>query len=140
MTALEPINPESLGAPKGYSNGILVKGDADLLFIAGQVAWAAGQKIETSDFVLQFGRALDNVLAVVREAGGLAEHVARFVFYVTDKHEYLARAKDLGAAYRARMGKHFPAMALVEVKGLLDPSAKIEIEATAALPRDRSTR
>ncbi len=135
---LHPINPESLGAPKGYSNGILVRGDADLLFVAGQIAWDSSQRIVSSDFAEQFGRALDNVLAVVRSAGGDAAHVARLTVYVTDKDEYLARVKDVGAAYRARMGKHFPAMALVEVKRLVEPGAKVEIEATAALPR--STR
>ncbi len=134
---LEPINPESLGAPKGYSNGVLVRGDSDLLFVAGQIAWDSAQKIVSSDFAEQFARALDNVLAVVRHAGGAAEHVARLVIYVTDKDDYVARVKDVGAAYRARMGKHFPAMALVEVKRLLEPGAKVEIEATAAVPRSK---
>jgi enamine deaminase RidA (YjgF/YER057c/UK114 family) len=135
---LEAINPAALGAPKGYSNGILVRGDCDLLFVAGQIAWNDQQKIVSPDFAAQFDRALENVLAVVKEAKGKPEHIARFTMYVTDKREYLAGIKGVGAAYRARMGKHFPAMALVQVADLLEPGAKIEIEATAAIPRLRS--
>ena len=126
------INPESLGAPHGYSNGVLVEGGR-LLFIAGQVAWNEQQQIVSADIVEQFDRALANVLTVVSEAGGRAEQIARMILYVTDKREYREHLKDIGERYRARMGKHFPAMVLVEVKGLLEDAAKIEIEATAVL-------
>src|SRR5881398_441749 len=124
------INPESLGAPRGYSNGVLTEASGRLLFIAGQVAWDDQQQIVSNDLVEQFDRALANVIAVVSEAGGQPETIARLIIYVTDKVEYRDRMKEIGARYRARMGKHFPAMVLVEVKGLLEDDAQIEIEAT----------
>jgi len=127
------INPESLGAPRGYSNGVLTEPGGRLLFIAGQVAWDQHQQIVGTDLVEQFDRALANVITVVNEAGGKSEQIARLVIYVTDKSEYRTRMKEIGACYRARMGKHFPAMALVEVKGLLEDGAKVEIEGTAVL-------
>lgn len=127
------INPESLGAPRGYANGVLTEAGGRLLFIAGQVAWDAQQQIVAGDLVGQFDRALANVIAVVAEAGGQPEHIARLVIYVTDKDEYRVHMKEIGARYRARMGKHFPAMVLVEVKGLLEDRAKIEIEGVAVL-------
>jgi len=127
------INPESLGAPRGYANGVLAKPGGRLLFIAGQVAWDQQQQIVSDDFVEQFERALANVITVVTEAGGNAEQVARLIIYVTDKDEYRVRMKEIGESYRARMGKHFPAMVLVEVKSLLEDRAKIEIEGIAVL-------
>lgn len=127
------INPESLGAPHGYSNGVLTDAGGRLLFIAGQVAWDRQQQIVGDDLVEQFDRALANVITVVDEAGGKPEQIARLVIYVTDKNEYRSRMKEIGERYRARMGKHFPAMALVEVKGLLEDEAKVEIEAVAVL-------
>src|SRR5713101_5228750 len=127
------INPESLGAPRGYSNGVLTEAGGCLLFIAGQVAWDQQQQIVSSNLVEQFDRALANVVAVVTEAGGKPEQIARLVIYVTDKNEYRARLKEIGARYRARMGKHFPAMVLVEVKSLWDDEAKVEIEGIAVL-------
>jgi len=126
------INPDSLGAPRGYSNGVLTEG-GHLLFIAGQIGWNQQQQIVSADLVEQFDRALANVITVVTEAGGQPEQLARLVIYVTDKNEYRVRMKEIGERYRARMGKHFPAMVLVEVKGLLEDNAKIEIEATAVL-------
>jgi enamine deaminase RidA (YjgF/YER057c/UK114 family) len=126
------INPESLGAPHGYSNGVATEGGR-LLFIAGQIAWDQQQQIVSADIVEQFDQALANVISVVTEAGGKPEQIARLALYVTDKNEYRARMKEIGERYRARMGKHFPAMVLVEVKSLLDDKAKIEIEATAVL-------
>ena len=104
-----------------------------LLFIAGQIGWNDQQKIVSADFVEQFDRALANVVAVVTEAGGRPEQIARLVIYVTDKNEYQARTREIGERYRTHMGKHFPAMVLVEVKSLLDDAAKVEIEAIAAL-------
>jgi len=127
------INPESLGAPHGYSNGVLTEAGGRLLFIAGQVAWDRQQRIVSTDLVEQFDRALANVIAVVAEAGGQPEQIARLVIYVTDKDEYKKHLKEIGERYRARMGKHFPAMVLVEVTGLLEDRAKVEIEAVAAL-------
>lgn len=132
---LEFVNPEALGAPKGYSNGVLVRGDADLLFVAGQVGWNERQQIVSDHFAVQFEQALGNVVAIVRAAGGAPEHLVRLTIYATDKREYAAQLKEVGAAYRAVVGRHYPAMALVEVKDLLEPGAKVEIEATAALPR-----
>ena len=131
--ALEIINPESLGAPRGYSNGVLAPAGGRLLFVAGQIAWDERQNIVSADFVEQFDRALANVLAVVSEAGGGPAQVARLLIYVTDKKEYRARTREVGECWRARMGRHFPAMALVEVKGLLEDEAKVEIEAVAVI-------
>ena len=129
------INPDSLGAPRGYSNGVLTEAGGRLLFIAGQVAWDRQQQIVSADLVEQFDRALANVIAVVTEAGGKPEQIARLIIYVTDKNEYRFRRKEIGESYRGRMGKHFPAMVLVEVTGLLEDRAKIEIEAIAVLGR-----
>jgi enamine deaminase RidA (YjgF/YER057c/UK114 family) len=127
------INPEALGAPRGYSNGVLADAGGRLLFVAGQVGWDETQTITSDSFAEQFDRALANVVAVVTEAGGAPDQIARLVLYVTSKQEYNDSLKQIGASYRARMGKHFPAMVLVEVKGLLDDKAKVEIEAVAVL-------
>ena len=127
------INPESLGAPRGYSNGVLAGANAKLLFIAGQIAWDQNQEIISDDLVEQFDRALANVITIVDEAGGAPDRIARLVLYVTDKNEYRERLKEIGERYRARMGRHFPAMVLVEVAGLLEDRAQIEIEGTAIL-------
>ena len=128
------INPQSLGAPSGYSNGLLTESSGRLLFIAGQIAWNELHEIVSDDFVEQFDKALENVLAVVTEAGGNVSDIARLVVYVTDKHEYRARTREVGERYRKHMGKHFPAMVLVEVAGLLDDAAQVEIEGIAVLP------
>jgi enamine deaminase RidA (YjgF/YER057c/UK114 family) len=127
------INPESLGAPHGYSNGVLTEAGGRLLFIAGQIAWDRQQQIVSAALVEQFDCALANVIAVVTEAGGQPEQIARLTIYVTDKNEYKKRMKEIGERYRARMGKHFPAMVLVEVAGLLEDRAQIEIEGVAVL-------
>jgi enamine deaminase RidA (YjgF/YER057c/UK114 family) len=127
------INPESLGAPKGYSNGVLAEAGGKLLFVAGQIGWNNKQTIVSKNFVEQFDRALANVIAVVSEAGGSPHQIARLVVYVTNKTEYLDRRDEVGQAYREHLGKHFPAMVLVEVKSLLDDEAKVEIEAIAVL-------
>ena len=130
---LEIINPAQLGAPKGYSNGILAPRGGRLLFVSGQVAWDGDQKIVGDGFAEQFDRALANVIAVVEEAGGGPTSIARLTFYVIDKGEYLENVKPVGAVYRSRMGKHFPAMTLLEVRGLLEEGAKLELEATAVI-------
>ncbi|MBA3255574.1 MAG: RidA family protein [Pyrinomonadaceae bacterium] len=131
--SLKFINPASLGSPRGYSNGVMTEPGMRLLFIAGQLGWNEHQKITSADFVEQFDRALANVVAVVTEAGGRPEQIARLVMYVNNKKEYEARTREIGERYRTHMGKHFPAMVLVEVKSLLDAEAKVEIEAIAAL-------
>ena len=129
------ITSKELAAPRGYSHGVLASGR--LLFIAGQIGWNAQAQIVSEDFVEQFDQALANVLAVVREAGGTAESVARLTIYVTGKAEYLAAQGAIGARYRVRMGKHYPAMTLVEVSALLEDGAKVEIEATAVIAPER---
>ncbi|HEV2705229.1 MAG TPA: RidA family protein [Pyrinomonadaceae bacterium] len=131
--ALEFINPECLGRPRGYSNGVLAPPGARLLFVAGQIGWDERQKLVGEDFVEQFERALLNVLTVIREAGGEPDTLARLVIYVTDKREYAARTTEVGARWRALMGRHFPAIALVEVKSLLEDGAKVELEAVAVI-------
>jgi enamine deaminase RidA (YjgF/YER057c/UK114 family) len=129
------INPESLGSPRGYSNGVLTETGGRLLFIAGQIAWDEQQRIVSPDFVEQFDRALCNVIAVVKAAGGRPDEIARLLIYVTDKEEYRSRTREIGERYRARMGQHFPAMALVEVKSLLEDAAKVEIEGIAVITK-----
>lgn len=142
----EIVNPDELGRPRGWSNGMLAPEGARILFVAGQAAPDADPSPGTGDvvtgidrFVAQFGAALDRVLAVVEEAGGMPTDVGRLTIYVTDLDAYRTSLERLGRAYRERMGKHFPAMALVEVSRLVDPRAVVEIEATAAIPvRERS--
>ncbi len=127
------INPESLGRPRGYANGVLTPTGVRVLFVAGQIGWDERQRLVSDDFVEQFARALANVLAVVNDAGGAPGGVGRMTIYVTDKREYLARTREVGERWRALMGNHYPAMSLVEVKSLLEDGAKVEIEATAVL-------
>ncbi len=132
--AFTVINPDSLGTPNGYSHGLVADANGKLLFIAGQIGWNEQQKIVSDDFVEQFDRALANVVTVLRAAGGKPEHVARLIIYVTSKVEYLERTKDVGERYRKHMGKHFPAMVMVQVAELLEDAAKVEIEGMAVLP------
>ncbi len=127
------INPPELGRPRGYSNGVLAPPNASLLFIAGQIAWNKEQQIVSQDFVEQFDQAVANVITVVEAAGGTFENIARLTIYVTNKEEYLARQREIGERWRARMSRHFPAMALVEVKSLLEQNAKVEIEGIAVI-------
>jgi NAD(P)-dependent dehydrogenase (short-subunit alcohol dehydrogenase family) len=127
------VNPEELGAPRGWNNGMLAPAGGRVLFIAGQTARDRSGEVAAADFVTQFDRALGNVLAVLREAGGRVEDLGRLTIYVTDVVQYRASLKPLGAAYRRLMGTHYPAMALVEVAGLVDPRALVEIEATAVV-------
>jgi enamine deaminase RidA (YjgF/YER057c/UK114 family) len=139
-TGLRPVNPEELGAPRGYSNGMLAPAGGRLLFVAGQIAWDGEQRLVAQDFPGQFARALVNAVAVVRAAGGGPEHVARLTLYVTDRRQYLADLPAVGDAYRRVMGCHYPAMALLEVQALLEPGALVEIEATAVLPSPEATK
>lgn len=128
--SLEIVNPGNLGTPKGFSHGILAPPGARILFVAGQTAPAPA----LTGLVEQFGVVLDRVLAVVREAGGGPADIARMTIWVTDMAAYRARLSELGEVWRARMGNHYPAMALVEVRSLVDPAAVVEIETTAIIP------
>jgi NAD(P)-dependent dehydrogenase (short-subunit alcohol dehydrogenase family)/enamine deaminase RidA (YjgF/YER057c/UK114 family) len=127
------VNPEELGAPRGWNNGMLAHAAGRTLFIAGQTARDGSGRVAASDFVSQFERALGNVLAVLEKAGGRPRDVGRFTIYVTDMAQYRGSLKPLGEVYRRQMGTHYPAMALVEVKSLVDQNATVEIEATAVL-------
>jgi enamine deaminase RidA (YjgF/YER057c/UK114 family) len=130
---LEPINPPELGVPQGYSNGLLAPAGGRLLFIAGQIAWDQQQKLVGEDFPTQFGQALSNVVTVVTAAGGRPTDLAQLTIYVTDRQEYLGNLKAVGAAYRQIMGRHYPTMALVEIRALLEPGARVEIQGMAVL-------
>lgn len=134
MSAHEPIRPTGWPKPRGYANGILAAPGGRLLAVAGQIAWDTECRITSAHFPDQFGQALENVLAVVAAAGGQASHVVSLTIYVTDKEEYLAALSEVGERYRATFGHHYPAMALLEVKALLDPAAKVEIQALAVVP------
>ncbi len=129
----EIVNPAELGAPRGWNNGMLARPGGRTLFVAGQTGRDASGAVPAADFVTQFDRALGNVLVVLGKAGGAAEDIGRFTIYVTDITQYRSSLKPLGEVYRRRMGAHYPAMALVEVKSLVDPNAVVEIEATAVL-------
>jgi enamine deaminase RidA (YjgF/YER057c/UK114 family) len=127
------LQPATLAPAKGYANGI--ECDGKFVFVSGQIGWDAERRMVSSDFADQVRQALLNIVAVLGEAGGEAAHVARMTWYVTDKREYLATQREVGAAYREVMGRHFPAMSVVEVSGLVEDGAKVEIEATAVIPR-----
>jgi len=130
---LRMINPEALGAPKGWNNGVLAPKEGRLLFIAGQAGWETDLPGTPAPFVEQFARALDRVLAIIREAGGSPSDLARLTIYVTNVRDYHDGVKQLGQVWRERLGKHYPAVALLEVKGLVDRGAVVEMEATAVL-------
>lgn len=131
-TKLEYINPAECGGHPGFSHGVKTQ-PGSLLFVAGQVGWDEHGKIVSAQFADQFEKALSNLLAVVREAGGRPENVVRLTIYVVDRGEYLASAKAIGQVYRKLMGKHYPAMTLLEIRGLVEEGAKLELEATAVL-------
>jgi enamine deaminase RidA (YjgF/YER057c/UK114 family) len=133
----EIVNPEALGAPRGWNNGLLAPKEGRLLFVAGQAGWEEGAQGQAPGFDRQFAHALDKVLAVLREAGGAPHDLARLTIYVTDLAAYRASRKALGDVWRERLGKHYPAVALVEVSGLVDRGAVVEIEATAVLDGSR---
>ena len=127
------LNPAEWAKPKGYANGIAAEGR--LVFVAGQIGWTAEARFESDDLVEQTRQALRNIVRVLAEAGARPEHIVRMTWYVVDKKDYLARNADLGKVYREIIGKHYPAMTLVQVAALLEDRAKIEIEATAVLPQ-----
>jgi enamine deaminase RidA (YjgF/YER057c/UK114 family) len=127
------INPDSLAAPKGYQNGVLLHGGR-LLCIAGQIGWDRDATLVSEDFAAQFRQALQNVADVLVAAGGKPDHLGQMTVYVTDKQEYLAAIKEVGRAWRDILGRSYPAMALVEVADLLEEGAKVEIQALAMVP------
>ena len=126
------LQPAGWAPPKGYANGVAARGTQ--IFVGGQIGWNAQQQFETDDFIAQTRQTLQNVVAVLKEAGAGPEHMVRMTWYVIDRVEYNARLKELGAAYREVIGKHFPAMTCVEVAALMEARAKVEIEVTAVLP------
>jgi enamine deaminase RidA (YjgF/YER057c/UK114 family) len=134
MSPFDIINPAALGAPRGFSHGLLARPGARLLFVAGQTATDEQGRIAHQDFTEQFDRALGRVLAVVEAAGGMPAHVGRMTIFVTSLERYLASREALGRIWKDRMGTHYPAIALVEVSRLVDEGAVVEIEATAAIP------
>ena len=131
MKRMELVQPPDWPPPKGYANGVAIRGRT--LFIAGQIGWDAAGKIVSRDLAAQFAQALDNVLAVVRAAGGAPEDLAKMTVFVTDLDAYRSSLRAIGQAWKARLGKHFPAMALVGVAGLVEEGAVVEIEAVAVL-------
>jgi enamine deaminase RidA (YjgF/YER057c/UK114 family) len=129
---MQILHPPGWAPARGYSNGVVATGR--LVFLGGQIGWDGQQRFVSDDFIAQTEQALRNIVAVLAEAGGGPEHIVRLTWYVVDREAYLARQKELGQAYRAVMGKHFPAMTMVQVTGLAEAEAKIEIEATAVIP------
>jgi enamine deaminase RidA (YjgF/YER057c/UK114 family) len=127
------LQPPSWAKPKGFANGIAVKGGTTV-YIAGQVGYTGQGEWQAQDFAGQFRQALANILAVLAEAGGKPEHLVRLTWYVLDKQEYQRALREVGAAYRELMGRHYPVMAVVQVSGLVEDQARLEIEATAVIP------
>ena len=128
----EILQPEGWAKPVGYSNGIAARGR--IVFVGGQVGWTGEQRWETDDFAGQVRRTLQNIVAILAEAGAGPEHITTMTWYFTDKQEYLANLREVGKAYREVIGKHFPAMAAVEVAALVEDRAKVEIQAMAVVP------
>ena len=129
---MQILQPPDWAPPKGYANGVAARGTT--IFVGGQIGWNGQQQFESDDFVTQARQALRNVLAIMAEAGAGPEHITRMTWYVTDKREYVASYRALGAAYREVVGRHFPAMTAVQVAALIEDRAKVEIEATAVVP------
>jgi enamine deaminase RidA (YjgF/YER057c/UK114 family) len=130
----EFLQPKNWLPPKGYSNGVAAEGRQ--VFVAGQIGWSERGELVSDDFVAQAERALTNIVQVLAEARGEPRHLTRLTWFVTDKPAYVARQKEIGEAYRRVIGRHFPAMSLIVVAGLLEPGAKVEIEATAVIPAE----
>ncbi len=129
---MKSLQPPGWAPAKGYANGVAARGT--LIFVAGQIGWDARQQFASDDFAEQARQALANVVAVLREAGAGPEHLVRMTWYVIDRDEYVASYPRLGKAYRETLGRYFPAMTAVEVRRLVEPRARVEIEATAVLP------
>jgi len=129
---MKKLQPPGWAEPRGYANGVLACGA--LIFVGGQIGWNESQDFESDDFIAQTRQALMNIVAVLKAGGAGPEHMVRMTWYVTDRIEYSTRLKELGGVYREVMGKNFPAMTCVEVSGLVEDRAKVEIEVTASLP------
>jgi enamine deaminase RidA (YjgF/YER057c/UK114 family) len=134
MSLPKILQPPGWARAKGFSNGISCRGE--LVFIAGQVGWTGQGEWREHSFAGQFRQALQNIIDVLKEAQGKPEHIVRLTWYVLDKQEYLGALKEVGTAYRELMGRHYPAMAVVQVSGLVEDAARLEIEATAVIPRE----
>ena len=132
MTAHRTLQPAGWAQPKGYANGVAAEGR--LVFVGGQIGWNQQSTFETDDLVGQVRQTLKNIADVLAEAGAKPEHVVSMTWYLTDKSDYLANAKSIGRAYREIMGRHFPAMAVVQVTALVEDRAKVEIQAMAVIP------
>ncbi|MGJ8570088.1 MAG: RidA family protein [Hoeflea sp.] len=132
---IEAVNPPDWEKPKGYANGMLV--DGQRLYTGGQIGWNKDQVFEHKDFVGQLEQTLANIAAIVRAAGGEVTDIVRLTWFITDKKEYLARQKEVGAAYRKVLGRHFPSMSVIVVAGLIEDEAMIEIEATAEIGKSQ---
>ncbi len=132
---MKVLLPRAWKSPIGYANGIAASGT--LVFVAGQVGWDEQQVFQSKDLAPQFEQALTNVIAVLAEAGARPEHVCRMTAYCCDKPAYLAARRELGAIWRRHMGSHYPAMSMIFVSDLLDSPGKIELEATAVIPREK---
>lgn len=126
------LQPDGWPRPAGYAHGVSASGR--LVFVSGQIGWTPEGRFDALDLPGQVGQALRNALAVLHQAGATPEHVTRMTWYIVDRSDYLTRAKEIGAAYREVMGRHFPAMSVVEVSALLEPTALVEIEVTAVVP------
>jgi enamine deaminase RidA (YjgF/YER057c/UK114 family) len=129
---MQILQPPDWARPRGYAQGVVASGR--LVFISGQIGWDGQQQFHSDAFVAQAQQALSNIITILAECGGRPEHIMRLTWYVVDKQEYLAGGKALGQAYQAVMGRHYPAMSVVQVAGLLEARARVEIEATAVVP------
>ena len=130
---MQVLQPPGWARPKGFANGIAVRGGTTV-YIAGQIGWTAEARFEEASFAGQFRQALVNIVAVLREAGGAPEHLVRLTWFVIDREEYLGALREVGAAWREVIGRHYPAMSVVEVGALVESGARLEIEATAVIP------
>ena len=130
--AIEILQPQGWPRPKGYSNGMIAEGRQ--VFISGQVGWDSEGRFASPTLAGQVKKALENIVAILAEADGKLEHIVRLTWYVTSRDEYHAELREIGAAYREVMGKHFPTMSVVQVVALMEKEAKVEIEATAVVP------
>jgi enamine deaminase RidA (YjgF/YER057c/UK114 family) len=130
--SIEFLHPPGWAPPKGYANGVVARGRQ--VFVAGQVAWNAAQQFTSDRLSEQVKQALQNVVAVLAQAQARPEHIVRLTWFITSRDEYLAQVKEIGAAYREVLGRHFPPMSVVQVSGLIEAAAKVEIEATAVIP------
>lgn len=127
------VHPEGWKPARGYANAVIAEGE--LVFLGGQIGWTADQVFESDDFVGQAEQALRNIVTILETAGGRPEHLVRLTWFVVDKRDYLDRSKALGEAYRRVLGRHYPAMSVIEVSAMIEDRAKVEIEATAVIPR-----